>query len=158
MLPLKPKENPHVMFLSKLTKDTYAWFFSLISIICSEFVPYSHILLPSALYIIFLLTITFRTKPHNCATTHPHPFPNIVLWPCLFDSIHFPLFIFSFYFCLFSFFFVFLCFSWDCSKSHSFCPCSIRASTSHGQASEATNTQGATGNAHRQNVFKAYII
>lgn len=46
---------------------------------------------------------------------------------------------------IFSFFFLFVFVSCG-SKSHSFYPCSIRASTSHGQTSEATNTPGTTGN------------
>lgn len=50
---------------------------------------------------------------------------------------------FSVSFCLF----YFVCFViFGCSKSHSFCPCSIRASTSPDPVSVATNTPAATGN------------
>lgn len=70
---------------------------------------------------------------------------------------------------LFFFLFCFVCpclLSGNCSKSHSFCPCSIRASTSHVQVSEATNTPGVTGNTYLEwkfgvnfmNIFRSNVV
>ncbi len=63
----------------------------------------------------------------------------------LFPSLTYPSIIQPPPFCFFLFYFV--CFViFGCSKSHSFCPCSIRASTSPDPVSVATNTPAATGN------------
>lgn len=75
---------------------------------------------------------------------------SVSLCPCrvCFHQYSFSLFIFSplFLFFFISFFlFVYFFFFSDCSKSHSFCPCFIRASTSRDPVSVATNTPGATG-------------
>lgn len=82
---------------------------SLISNIYSAFIPYSHILLPSALHVIFLLNHPYRTNSHSSATLRPCPHsPSLITLSCglaCFDSIHFSLFIFSFYFCPFLSFF-----------------------------------------------------
>lgn len=76
---------------------------------------------------------------HDPSFTPPPAVCCIAVWSTI-THFSFPCFLFA----PFPFFFLFFLFGY--SKSHSFCPYFIRASTNPDRVSVATNTLGATGN------------